>query len=801
MINLLEDSESLKELYYGNIEKNQRNGFGVQPFLNGDIYIGKWKNDKPHGLGNLILNCGVKIKGKFSQSKLKRIEINYLDFLRFEGNLDQGEKFLKGFFFIDDDVRVKIWWKNGKIDKAAFISKEKKKEYIYDSKFSNSDFEEGYEKDGIKETPNYVKLKRKNFHLKINKNDENEFCYYSVKDFNKDGRAIKIYSPFHFEIISYKDNFKKKIKEINLKKKIEKNYLLDLNTCKTPVSINNVNGIKIKFNKENKKIEKIFFCFFSKFEIGLKLKNKNYDYCSEKKFIFKNVELIKRKNGRDEREFFENFKSLFDTQKFSEYIHFKYLFKKILEKKNIKRIFKKFFLNEYKEYKNNFIEYIPELKYTINDLKITSEEFVNQSVNSEKEKNIEDFLKNISDFEKIKEKDSKKNKKENILYLKKDDNLQKTNKENCLNKKHFSNIFEKEKEKNLKQNIDQENNKSDSFNFSNINNEYDKISEESIIQKQNVFSNQNTKFIKSNIIENSENKKNVYYQEKNFFNTNGKNGKNLYYLKEIEKEKNLNKNENNSNYETNEKIYDKKNEINFKKSIRENNYEYSKKKKKFERDQNLNEKNNEIKKNIDIYNLKINPNKKNFQINKNEKEFDHHKISNNYNKNKEKNGKNLCSQNQNNQKNCKNIIINNENNFEIIRKNKKDDLKNTFKNYSLKKKNNFNREDFLNKKNNFEKIYFSDLENEEISTIKTVKLKLKENLKKNNFFDFEIFLRKKNNEKKEKLNCDFIEGMIIKDLIEGYSSLKKKKKIKQKEFSKKEKKMDYFINKRIIKKF
>ena len=55
----------LIDYYRGQIIKNQRQGFGLQLFLNGCFYIGFWEKNKAHGYGKLVYPDGTYYQGEF----------------------------------------------------------------------------------------------------------------------------------------------------------------------------------------------------------------------------------------------------------------------------------------------------------------------------------------------------------------------------------------------------------------------------------------------------------------------------------------------------------------------------------------------------------------------------------------------------------------------------------------------------------------------------------------------------------------------------------------------------------------
>lgn len=82
--------------YYGDYKYENRHGFGICKFSNGDSYTGRWKYDQMHGLGRLETESGI-FSGEFRQN----IPDGFIEFTSKEGLTYQG--IMKGYQFIKDE--------------------------------------------------------------------------------------------------------------------------------------------------------------------------------------------------------------------------------------------------------------------------------------------------------------------------------------------------------------------------------------------------------------------------------------------------------------------------------------------------------------------------------------------------------------------------------------------------------------------------------------------------------------------------------------------------------------------------
>jgi hypothetical protein len=85
-------------VYYGecSTKSNQRHGRGIQVWVEGNIYEGYWKNDKPNGMGKLIYKDGDIYEGEFINGKANGFGVCvYANSDRYEGtwkdNMQEGK--------------------------------------------------------------------------------------------------------------------------------------------------------------------------------------------------------------------------------------------------------------------------------------------------------------------------------------------------------------------------------------------------------------------------------------------------------------------------------------------------------------------------------------------------------------------------------------------------------------------------------------------------------------------------------------------------------------------------------------
>lgn len=66
---VLYEKTTLKPVYSGEFERNQRNGEGAQRYGNGDKYVGHWKNNQRDGQGTYYYAWGGRYEGMWKADK------------------------------------------------------------------------------------------------------------------------------------------------------------------------------------------------------------------------------------------------------------------------------------------------------------------------------------------------------------------------------------------------------------------------------------------------------------------------------------------------------------------------------------------------------------------------------------------------------------------------------------------------------------------------------------------------------------------------------------------------------------
>ncbi len=114
-------------LYRGKLSAaGDRQGFGVQLFPNGCVYVGQWENNQANGTGKLILPDNTSIEGEFRNNIIQKGSIEFFNGSKFEGQFegDTNERFLKGRFEFASGVRLEAEWENGIIQNGRLIDHE-----------------------------------------------------------------------------------------------------------------------------------------------------------------------------------------------------------------------------------------------------------------------------------------------------------------------------------------------------------------------------------------------------------------------------------------------------------------------------------------------------------------------------------------------------------------------------------------------------------------------------------------------------------------------------------------------------
>ena len=110
-----EKSYYSKKLYQGEIKNSQRNGFGIQIFGNGCLYIGFFSKNQANGKGLFILKDSTTYKGEYYQNYITKGVINYFNGSIYEGEFDNTplERFKNGTFFFKSGPRFTGEWYEG----------------------------------------------------------------------------------------------------------------------------------------------------------------------------------------------------------------------------------------------------------------------------------------------------------------------------------------------------------------------------------------------------------------------------------------------------------------------------------------------------------------------------------------------------------------------------------------------------------------------------------------------------------------------------------------------------------------
>lgn len=86
--------------YFGQIEGDKANGFGIGIYANGTRYEGEWKNNKRHGEGSLQLDSGERYEGNFQNGHLHGYGIYYWPSAeRYEGEWERSERHGQGTLY------------------------------------------------------------------------------------------------------------------------------------------------------------------------------------------------------------------------------------------------------------------------------------------------------------------------------------------------------------------------------------------------------------------------------------------------------------------------------------------------------------------------------------------------------------------------------------------------------------------------------------------------------------------------------------------------------------------------------
>ena len=103
------------DLYKGQLQKDKRDGFGIQLFPNGCFYIGFWKNNKAHGMGKLVIKDGTYYEGQFFKNTITEGILSYYNGAKFEGLFDSTpyDRFKNGSFTFANGQRLIADWKDG----------------------------------------------------------------------------------------------------------------------------------------------------------------------------------------------------------------------------------------------------------------------------------------------------------------------------------------------------------------------------------------------------------------------------------------------------------------------------------------------------------------------------------------------------------------------------------------------------------------------------------------------------------------------------------------------------------------
>ena len=88
------------DVYEGQIQNDQCNGYGIMYYANGDVYEGQWKNDYPHGEGVATLVNGEVYEGELKNGYFHGQGVHYsvTDGWYYEGQFQDGERHGQGLF-------------------------------------------------------------------------------------------------------------------------------------------------------------------------------------------------------------------------------------------------------------------------------------------------------------------------------------------------------------------------------------------------------------------------------------------------------------------------------------------------------------------------------------------------------------------------------------------------------------------------------------------------------------------------------------------------------------------------------
>ena len=117
-----------EKLYRGEKKQNKRNGFGIQFFPNGCVYLGEWVNNIAEGKGIFIIKDSTSYKGTFKKNFIKTGQINYFNGAKYEGTFDSTpfERFKNGTFIFKSGYKFTGEWKEG-LPKQGHLYNENKK--------------------------------------------------------------------------------------------------------------------------------------------------------------------------------------------------------------------------------------------------------------------------------------------------------------------------------------------------------------------------------------------------------------------------------------------------------------------------------------------------------------------------------------------------------------------------------------------------------------------------------------------------------------------------------------------------
>ena len=219
----LDNKNFLQQLFFGqNINFNIRNGFGCQIFLNGDIYIGNFKNNNFDKKGIFIYN-NIFLKGEFKNGILEKGEIFLNKKIKISGIFFEKKKkinFFSAEFFISDEIKIEINYENKKkieniklffFENEINIFFQFSPKHIFPNKMTNR----------INYDENFFSFRGKNYKIKIFKNTLIEI--EKINEFGKkNGETIIFKNIFEIEKIQYLDNKLKKKIVINKKKNFMK---------------------------------------------------------------------------------------------------------------------------------------------------------------------------------------------------------------------------------------------------------------------------------------------------------------------------------------------------------------------------------------------------------------------------------------------------------------------------------------------------------------------------------------------------------------------------------------------------